>query len=75
MNVLIIGTKGCSQCKNLSRELDDIGIMHNIIYCDDEPELVQKYGIWHSPNVIVNGDVVFRRQPSEGELRNFFNCY
>ncbi len=61
MNVVIMATKNGSHCKNLSRELYDIGIEHYVIYCDDEPALVQKYGIRHSPNLIVNGEVVFRR--------------
>ena len=74
MDVLILATKGCSHCKNFSRELEDIGVEHSVLYCDDEPELAQKYSIRHSPNLIVNGEVVFRRQPTEGELRAFFNC-
>lgn len=73
MNVMIIATKNCSHCKNFSRELDDIGIVHNVVYCDDEPALVQKYGIRHSPNLIVNDEVVFRKQPAEEELKEFFN--
>lgn len=74
MNVLIIATKGCSHCKNLSRELHNIGIDHCVSYCDSEPELVKEYGIRHSPNLIVNGEVIFRRQPTEVELREYFNC-
>ena len=73
MNVMIMATKDCSHCKNFSRELDDIGIQHDVVYCDDNPALVQKYGIRHSPNLIVNGDVVFRKQPTEGELKELFN--
>jgi glutaredoxin len=73
MNVMIVATKGCSHCQNFSRELDDIGIEHSVVFCDDDPELVQKYGIRHSPNLIVNGDVVFRKQPTERELKEFFN--
>lgn len=72
MNVMILATKGCSHCKNFSRELDDVGVEHQVLYADDEPELVQKYGIRHSPNLIVDDEVVFRRQPTEGELKQFF---
>ncbi len=72
MNVMILATKGCSHCKNFSKELDDIGIEYNVIYCDDEPDMVEKYGIRHSPNLIVNGEVVFRKQPTEDELKDFF---
>ncbi len=74
MSVIIMATKDCSHCKNFSRELDDIGIEHSVIYCDDAPDLVQKYGIRQSPNLIVNSEVVFRKQPTEGELKEFFHC-
>ena len=74
MNVMILATKDCSHCKNFSRELDDIGITHQVHYCDEEPELVERYGIRHSPNLIVDDEVVFRRQPTEHELREYFNC-
>ena len=73
MNVMIMATKECSHCKNFSRELGDIGIDHKVIYCDDNPVLVQKYSIRHSPNLIVDGTVVFRKQPTEDELQRFFH--
>ena len=74
MNVMILATKDCSHCKNFSRELDDLGVAHQVHYCDEEPELVVRYGIRHSPNLIVDDEVVFRRQPTEHELREYFNC-
>lgn len=73
MNVMILATRGCSHSKNLSRELDDIGIEHQVCYCDDEPALVKKYGVRHSPNLVVDNEVVFREQPTEHELKLFFN--
>ena len=73
MHVMIFATKNCSHSKNLSKELDDIGVEHYLVYCDDEPDLVKKYSIRHSPNLIVNGEVVFRKQPTEGELKELFN--
>lgn len=73
MNVLLMATKNCSHCKNFSRELDDIGVEHEVLYCEDEPRLVEKYSIRHSPNLIVNDEVVFRCQPTEGELKELFN--
>lgn len=74
MNVMILATRGCSHCKNFSRELDDIGIEHHVVYCDDEPDLVKKFGVRHSPNLIVNDEVVFRKEPTETELKQYFNC-
>ena len=73
MNVMIMATKDCSHCKNLSKELEDIGIEHNVIYCEEVPDLVKKYSIRHSPNLIVDGEVVFRKQPTEDELKALFN--
>ncbi len=73
MDVLIIASKDCSHCASLSRELDDLGVDFRIVYAESEPELVQKYNIRHSPNLIVDGEVKFRRQPTEHELRECLN--
>lgn len=69
MEVMIIATRGCTHCANLSRELDDLNVKHRLIYAEDEPALVEKYAIRHSPNLIVDDEVRFRRQPTEHELR------
>jgi len=73
MNVMILATKNCSHCNNFSKELNDLGIKHQVYYCEDEPELVKKYSIRHSPNLIVNDEVVFRKQATEGELKQHFD--
>ena len=73
MDVKIIATKDCSHCKNFSKELNDLGIAHTVLNAEDEQELCQKLAIRHSPNLVVDGEVVFRRQPTEAELRAFFN--
>ncbi len=69
MNVMIIATRDCSHCTNLARELDDLGVEYRLVYAEAEPELVKKYAIRHSPNLIVDDEVKFRRQPTEHELR------
>jgi len=74
MDVMIIATNGCSHCVNLSKELDDLGIAHRVVHAEDDVELCQKLAIRHSPNLVVDGEVKFRRQPTEQELREFFNC-
>jgi len=74
MNVMIIATKDCTHCTNLTKELDDLGVEYRLVYAEDEPELVRKYGIRHSPNLIVDDEVRFRRQPTEHELRECLNC-
>jgi len=69
MDVLVIATKDCSHCANLVGELEELGVEYRLVYAEDEPELVQKYTIRHSPNLIVDNEVKFRRQPDEHELR------
>ena len=74
MNVMIIATKDCSHYTNLEKELDDLGVEYQLVYVEEAPELVQKYAIRHSPNLVVNDEVKFRRQPTEHELRECLNC-
>lgn len=73
MDVIIIATRSCSHCQDMTKELQDIGVEHRILYAEEEPELCQSLSIRHSPNLVVDGEVVFRRQPSEQELREYFN--
>ncbi len=74
VNVLIIATKDCSHCANLIKELKELGVDYRLAYAEDAPELVQKYSIRHSPNLIVDDEVKFRRQPTEQELRECLHC-
>lgn len=72
MDVKIIATRTCSHCPNLERELKDLGIDYEVLRVEDHPELAEKYAIRHSPNLVVDDEVVFRRQPSGSELKEFF---
>ena len=72
MNVFIIASKGCSHCTNFKRELEDLNINFEIKIAEDNPSLVEKHQIRHSPNLIVDDVVIFRHQPTEGELKEFF---
>jgi len=74
MDVLIVATKSCTHCNNMSKELNDIGVTHRIVYAEDDAELCQQLEIRHSPNLVIDGEVIFRKQPTEAELRTVFNC-
>lgn len=74
MNVLIVATKTCNHCKTLRGELDNLGVVYHVAYVEDEPEVAEQYSIRNSPNLIVDGEVKFRRQPTEKELRETLNC-
>ncbi len=73
MDVMIIATRDCSHYSNLAKELDQLGIAYRLVYAEDEPELARELGIRHSPNLVVDGEVKFRRLPTEFELRECLN--
>ena len=73
MDVMIIATKACTHRQNLEKELDSLRIPHRMCFVEDCADLVQKFSIRHSPNLIVDDEIVFRKQPTEEELHAFFD--
>lgn len=73
MNVKIIATKSCSHCLSLQHELRDMNIPFEVLFVEEHPDVVVAYSIRHSPNVLVNDEIVFRGQPTALELRQFFS--
>ncbi|BAN36054.1 rhodanese-like protein [Sulfuricella denitrificans skB26] len=73
MNVKIVATKSCSHCSGLQHELKDIGIPFEVLFVEEHPDVVVAHSIRHSPNLIVNDEVVFRGHPTSIELRQFFS--
>ncbi len=69
MDVKIIATRSCTHRPNLERELKALAIPYDLAYVEDHPELAERYHIRHSPNLVVDDEVVFRGQPSESELK------
>ncbi len=72
MKVTIIATRSCSHRPNLEHELRDLGVIYELLFVEDHPEVVTRYGIRHSPNLVVDGEVIFRGQPTESELKRCF---
>lgn len=73
MDVMIIATKACTHRKNLEKELDCLHIPYRGFFVEDSADLVEEFSIRHSPNLIVDGEVVSRKQPTEEELRAYFD--
>ena len=73
MDVMIIATKACTHRKNLEKELDSLRIPYHVYFVEDSADLVEKFSIRHSPNLIVDNMVVFRKQPTEEELHGYFD--
>ncbi|NOX36775.1 MAG: thioredoxin family protein [Calditrichaeota bacterium] len=77
MDVIILATHNCNHRPILERELKKLSIPYRVEYFEDNMDLVEKYQVHHSPNLIVDGKVVFQAQPgqslpSETQLRQIF---
>lgn len=73
MDVKIIATKACTHRKNLEKELEFLRIPYCTCFVEDCADLVKKLSIRHSPNLVVDDEVVFRKQPTEVELHAYFD--
>ena len=72
MNVKVIATRDCSHRPNLERELSGLGIAYELVFVEDQPELVQFFNIRHSPNLVIDDELVIRGLPREMKLRVLF---
>ena len=72
MDVTLLVTKTDFCTHNLECELKNIGIECHTEYIENHPELVSEYQIRHSPNIFVDGHLVFRALPSLDELKAYF---
>lgn len=70
VQLLVTHKDGC--LPNLKRDLDAVGIDYCVDYMEDNPDIVESNHIHHSPNILINGSLIFTEQPSISELRTFF---
>jgi glutaredoxin len=71
MKVELAATRTCHYCHILEAELKELGVDYTVHYLEDEPELQGKVGSHSSPNILVNGKVVFRGIPTLTQLEQF----
>ncbi len=60
MNVKIIATQNCSQRHVLQKRFKKMNVPIITLFIDENPELIQEYDVIESPNIVINGDVVYR---------------
>ncbi|MCS3659992.1 glutaredoxin family protein [Salinibacter ruber] len=68
-NVVIFATRSCQHSPVLEKYLKQLGIEYTVSYFEDNPDKFEQLGLRHSPNLIVDGEVVFEDMPSLQELR------
>ena len=69
MQIQIIATRACSHRPNLEHELSELGVTYEVLYVEEQPSAVERFDIRHSPNLVIDGEIVCRGQPSQHELR------
>lgn len=72
MDVIIAVTKSCQHCGILKRELEKMQVPYKVHYIEDHPEWVEKFNLKGSPNVIVDGELIFRKMPEITAFRKYF---
>jgi glutaredoxin len=78
MDVLIIATENCNHRPLVEERLKKMNIPYQVRFIDRHPDLVKKFGVSSSPNIIVDEEVIFRGDcgrplPTEGELKALFS--
>ena len=71
MNIQLLVTKTDFNLPNIEKEFKHLGVEYKVEYIEDNPELVSTLNIRHSPNIIIDGELAFQRQPSENELKEY----
>jgi glutaredoxin len=72
MNVELAVTRSCHHCPIIEAELKKLGIPYSIRYVEEDAELQKKHNIKGSPNILVDGELVFRGMPAISDLRAYF---
>ncbi|WP_371189305.1 hypothetical protein [Thalassotalea maritima] len=73
MDVQLLVTKTDFSIANLKNEMQCVGVDCRIDYIEQHPELVSQYNLKHSPNILVDGQLVFRYQPTINQLKEYFS--
>jgi predicted thioredoxin/glutaredoxin len=72
MNVELAVTRTCHHCPIIEAELKNFGVPYFIRYVEEDVELQKKHNIKGSPNILVDGELVFREMPAMSDLRAYF---
>ncbi len=73
MDITILATRDCHHRPLLEKHLQKLGLEYRVQWFEDHPEAVEDLYLRHSPNLLVDGEVVFRDMPSLPQLREYFD--
>lgn len=69
MNIKLVTTRTC-HCNGIEQELRDLGLVYELLYAEEQPELVARFAIRHCPMLIIDdARAIPVDELSEGQLR------
>lgn len=73
MKVEVLTTPGCSNCKVLEKMLDNLGISYDLIDVTEKSEYLERYPIFTTPGLVIDGKLEFTGIPKIEDLKKFGN--
>lgn len=73
MDITLLVTRSCHHCALIEKELNARHLDYEVRYAEDNPDLASRFAIKQSPNIIVNGELIYRGMPDLPELQNYLD--
>lgn len=73
MKVKLAVTHTCHHCPIIEKELKQRDIPYEVLYVEEHPDIVQRFGLKRSPNLIADEKLIFNGMPELAELRRFLD--
>jgi len=73
MDITLLVTRSCHHCALIEKELNARHFEYEVQYAEDNPALASRFGVKQSPNIIVNGELIYRGMPDLPELQNYLD--
>ncbi len=68
---ILFKTTTCPNCKTVGSLLDDAGVVYETLDANEEPELVEKFGIMQAPTLVLTGENGFRKYRGVSDIRGW----
>ena len=68
---ILFKTVSCPNCKAAGALLDKAGVDYQTLNADEEPELVEKYGIMQAPTLVLYDEESYEKFRGVSEIRGW----
>jgi rhodanese-related sulfurtransferase/glutaredoxin len=75
MDVVVFATKSCPHRPYMEQWLREMGLDYRVAYVEEHPEDAARYGIQHSPSLVIDGVLVFAGMPTPSEFKERLDSF